>query len=298
MGILGEIERMVGTGERRLQITQEGIDCAKLLQLHTGHAAAGNGTLVRGAGLGYGSEAPQPIGNNIRRRAQRFLRPLRNRVLGKFQLGQANEQWVTGFRRLHRSKERHLVLRASTALAAGQFSTQVRVVDFNATTELARFFPHRHDLHQLVLHQPSGLVAHSQVALEFQRRDAVLRLTQQVHPQKPARQWQLGRVENRSAGCRGLLPAHRALPVMQSTALKGAMVRAAAFRTNKPRRPARSNQCSVTPILGSVIFHELGHRQPFLKLNFVDPHRASPFVDMRLLSGSTSSPDEPAEFRG
>lgn len=33
MGVLGEIERMVGSGVRRFQIAQEGINRAKFLQL-------------------------------------------------------------------------------------------------------------------------------------------------------------------------------------------------------------------------------------------------------------------------
>ena len=173
MGVLGEIERMVGSGERRLQIAQEGIDRAKLLQLHAGRTAAGDGALVSGSRFCDGSEAPQSIGNDINRRAQRFLRPLGNRVFGKFQLGQANEQRIAGFSGLHRSDEGHLILRAPAALAAGQLPTQISVVDLNATVELARFFPHRHDLHQLVFQQPGGLVAHPQVTFKFQRRYAL-----------------------------------------------------------------------------------------------------------------------------
>ena len=169
MGVLGEIERMVDSEERRLQIAQEGINRAKLLQLHAGSTAADDGALVSGSRFCDGSEAPQSIGNDISRRAQRFLRPLDNRVFGKFQLGQANKQRMAGFSGLHRSDEGHLILRAPAALAAGQLPTQISVVDLNTTVELARFFPHRHDLHQLVFRQPSGLVAHSQGTFEPSR---------------------------------------------------------------------------------------------------------------------------------
>ena len=236
MGVLGEIERMVGSGERRLQIAQEGIDRAKLLQLHAGRTAAGDGALVSGSRFCDGSEAPQSIGNDINRRAQRFFRPLDNRVFGKFQLGQANKQRMAGFSGLHRSDEGYLVLRTPAALAAGQLPTQISVVDLNATVELARFFPHRHDLHQLVFQQPGGLVAHPQVTFEFQRRYAVLRLTQQMHTQKPVCQWQLRGVENRPADCSGLFSAHRTLPVMQSLALEGAMVRTARTSDKQTRQ--------------------------------------------------------------
>jgi len=93
LGVLGEIERMVGSRERRLQIAQVGIDRAKLLQLHAGSTAADDGAL--GVAPDYdGSEAPQSIGDDINRRAQRFLRPLGNRVFGKLKLGQTNEQKI------------------------------------------------------------------------------------------------------------------------------------------------------------------------------------------------------------
>ncbi|CAG9933371.1 protein of unknown function [Candidatus Nitrotoga arctica] len=39
MGVLGEIERMVGSREHRLQIAQEGIDRVKLLQFYAGRTA-------------------------------------------------------------------------------------------------------------------------------------------------------------------------------------------------------------------------------------------------------------------
>lgn len=293
MGILGEIESMVGSGKRRLQIAQKGVDRAKLRQLHAGRAAAGDGAIVNRAGFRDSTKAPQSIGNDLGRRAQRFLRPLGNCVPGKFQLGQANEQRMAGFSGLYRGNERHLVLRAPSTLAISQFAPQVSIVDLDATIELARFFSQRHDLHQFVFQQPGGLVAHPQVALEFQRRYAVFRLTQQMHAQKPARQRQLRGLEYRPANCGGLLPAYRTLPVLQPLALESAMVRFAAIRADKSLWPARSNQRCVAFLLRSVVFDELGHRHPFLKLNLVDSHRASPLVGMRYYPAPTGSPGEP-----
>ena len=49
MGVLGEIERMVGSGERGFQIAQEGIDCAKFLQFYAGWTTAGDKAFVSGA---------------------------------------------------------------------------------------------------------------------------------------------------------------------------------------------------------------------------------------------------------
>ena len=49
IGVLGEIERMLGSGARGLQITEQGIDCAKFLQFYAGGTIAGNAALVSGA---------------------------------------------------------------------------------------------------------------------------------------------------------------------------------------------------------------------------------------------------------
>jgi len=67
MGVLGEIERMVGSRERRFQISQEGIDGAKLLQPPAVRTAAGDRGLVRENRFCDGPEEPQSIGNDIGR---------------------------------------------------------------------------------------------------------------------------------------------------------------------------------------------------------------------------------------
>jgi len=59
MGVLGEIERMVGSSEGGLQIAQQGVDRSELFELDAGRAAAGDGALVRGTSGGDGLEAPQ-----------------------------------------------------------------------------------------------------------------------------------------------------------------------------------------------------------------------------------------------
>ena len=49
MGVLSEIARMVGSGERGLKIAQEGIDCAKFLQFYADGTTAGDDAFVSGA---------------------------------------------------------------------------------------------------------------------------------------------------------------------------------------------------------------------------------------------------------
>lgn len=70
------------------------------------------------------------------------------------------------------------------------------------------------------------------MALEFEGRDVVFGLGQQVHGQEPGGQWQFGGLEDRLAHDRCLLPACRALPVRQSLAFKGAMARLSAVEAD------------------------------------------------------------------
>jgi hypothetical protein len=75
--------------------------------------------------------------------------------------------------------ERHLVLRAAPSLAARALPTQVGVVDLHPPLEQAIVFANAHDLHELVLHEPGGLVENAQVAHRLECGDVVLGLGQQ-----------------------------------------------------------------------------------------------------------------------
>jgi hypothetical protein len=158
--------------------------------------------------------------------------------------------------------------------------------------------PFAHHLHQLVLEQPGALVANPQVAFEFQGRDVVLGLSQQVHRQEPGRQRQLGRFKHRSAQDRGLFPARGALPIRQTLALKRAMATLSALRADETIGPALSDHRRMAFLLCPVASHELDHRQTLLKLHRVDSHRASPSSKMRSFFTPSGSPREPAELCG
>jgi hypothetical protein len=58
--------------------------------------------------------------------------------------------------------------------AALHLTTEVSVVDFDAAGESAGGFAQAHDFHDLALEEPGGGVGDPEVALEPQRRDAVL----------------------------------------------------------------------------------------------------------------------------
>ena len=146
-----------------------------------------------------------------------------------------------------------------------------------------------------MLHEPGGLVANTQVALEFKRGDIVLGLGQQVHRQEPARQRQLGRLKDRAADDAALVPAGSALEVQPPFAPKRAAVAAPARRTGKALGPARFDQRRLATLLTAVPVHEFGHRKPGLKLHSVHRH-CSPPVSVNPFSETSGSLDEPAEL--
>jgi hypothetical protein len=127
-------------------------------------------------------------------------------------------------------------------------------------------------LQQLVLHQPGRLVANTEVAREFQRGDIVLGLGHQVHGEEPAHQRQLGCLEDRAGGHRGLVTAAVALPVVPLFTNKCRVSFIAAARTDEALRPARRHQRRVALRFRSVARHELHHRQTLLKLHVIDRH--------------------------
>ena len=116
------------------------------------------------------------------------------------------------------ARERRQWHGVATDLSARALASQVGVVHLHTPGELARLFAQPHDLQQLVFEQPRGSIANPEVALELQRRDAVLGLRQQVHCQEPAGQFQLGRLEDRAANQTALMAASQTLDVVRAVA--------------------------------------------------------------------------------
>src|SRR5690606_10214471 len=174
-------------------------------------------------------------------------------------------------------------------------ATEVSVIDLHPAVELARVLTHAHDLHELVFHEPGALVANAQVALELECGDVVLGLRQQVHGQKPARQRQLGRLEDGAADDAALMPAGDALEVQPALAPKRATVAAPARRTNKALGPASFDKRRLAIGITAVPVHEFSHRKSGLKLHSVHRH-GSPPVWVNPSSTLTGSQHEPAEL--
>ena len=276
MGVLGEIEGMVSPPEGPLEVAQERIDRAKLGQSDAGFAATGDHALVLGADDLDGPEAPQSVGDHGGRRRDRAGCEDRHLLVGEGLLAQAHELRLPVGGGLNGCDERDLVLRAPANLAPRALSPEIGVVDLHPALELAGVLAFAHDLHELVLHEPGGLVANAQVAHEFERGDVVLGLGQQVYGQEPARQRQLGRLEDGATDDAALVPAAGALKVKPALAPKRATVAALALRTDKALGPARFDQRCLATVITAVPSHEVGHRKSGLKLHSVHRHGSPP----------------------
>ena len=296
MRVLCKVEGMVGAAQGALEVAQHGVDRAELWQCGTGLAASGDDTLVCGTHDLDCAETPQAVGDDRGRRGDGASRKYRHLLAGEWLLAQAHELRLAVGGGLHGSDERHFVLGATSDLAARALTAEVGIVDLHPTVELAALLAHAHDLHELVLDEPGGLVANPQVALEFEGGDVVLGLREQVHGQEPARQRQLGRLEDRAADHAALVPAAGALEVQAPLTAKRTALGAAARRAGKASRPARFDQRRLALVIAAVKVHKLGHRKSGLKLHSVHRH-GSPPVLVSPSSIPTGSQDEPAEVR-
>ena len=102
-------------------------------------------------------------------------------------LAQAHELWPAVGHGVPRGDERPLVLRATPGPKSRALAAEVGVIDLHPAVELSAVFTHAHHIHELVLHEPGGLVAPPHMAHQFERRDVVLGLGQQMQGSEPAR---------------------------------------------------------------------------------------------------------------
>lgn len=296
VAVLGEFDGVVRTRQRRLDVADERVDGAELLVEHAGLAAACDLAVVDGAHRCSHREAAQAVGDDGQRQAHAGGDELLHRLLGERSRRQACQVCPAVLGGLHRHDEGHLVLRAAAGLAAAALPAEIGVVDLDAAGELPLGLGQRHGLQQLVLDEPGGAVAHAQLAGQLQRRDVVLGLRQQLHGQEPARQRQLGGLEDGAAGDAALVLAAGALPVQAAFAPeRGARLHHAAGGADEPAGPARGDERLLALLLGAVAVHELRQRQPLLELDSVHRHGTSP-GGMRPSSALSGSQNELAEL--
>ena len=271
-GVLAVLQRVIGPGQRGLQIAQDCVHPQELRQVAR-LAIADNHRLVFAAGDGHGGEATQTVAGDHAARRQTCLGPLAD-GLGREAADHAElqESGPVLVVQRHRSHERHLALRAAPGLAAGALATEVGVVDLHGPFEPMAALAPSHRAIDLLVQQPSGGVAHAELALERQRRQARLGLADQIDGQEPGGQRQLGVLHQAARGQRGLVPAGDALEQVAGAVADHVVRLAVAARTAEAPRPTCSLQRLGAVRLRAEAAKELGQGHAGLELDSVERH--------------------------
>ena len=130
-----------------------------------------------------------------------------------------------------------LILRSPAGLGS-KFPAEVGVIDYHRALQDQSRLTFVHHLHEFVLNSPDGGVAGAELAFQLQRRDAVLRLTDQEHRMKTRTQRELRFIEDCPRAQARLLSSAAALPTAGILNIKLAMVGSAALRAVEAFWPA------------------------------------------------------------
>lgn len=147
----------------------------------------------------------------------------------------------------------------------------IGVVHFDPAREDRLGLPLQHHLHDLLLHGPGRLVVDPKLALQFQGRDGVLPLGEQVHGLEPDREGELRALEDDPGGRAGLLPAVLAL---EKTTGQAAVPRGPALGALEAVGPTGLADGLDALLFGAVAGHELPEGETLLKLDVVPGHVA------------------------
>ena len=202
---------MVVAGDGVLDVAQHGVDPVEGGNLRAGTATAGDVALM---GVGRGIEGPetsQAIADHLTAGGDGGLGIAAQLGAGEAahaaQLDALRMAVVIG---LHRGDERELVLGAASALSR-PFAAQVGIIDLDAAGERLPLVTLVHDLQQLVLELPGGVVADAELPGQLQRRETILALGQQIDGQEPGGERQMRGMEDGAGGERGLMMTAMAL---------------------------------------------------------------------------------------
>ncbi len=208
-------------------------------------------------------ETGQPIAAHGGAGAQRFTRPGGDRLARKArQLRKFGPQRMALLIHRDRREEGHLVRRAAPDGPVAQLPAEVGIVELDRPRQPVAGLALHHGLHQLVVHEPGGGIAHPQSALQGQGRETALGLADEVHGQKPHRQRQLGALEQGAGDQRGLMMAAVALKGLAGLDPQHAVGRPTTARAAKAVRPTRLLQRRLALRLGTTRLKQLKQRLP------------------------------------
>jgi hypothetical protein len=264
-------DSMIGTVNRILQISDHRIDPGECLQCDTGRTTTGYDCLMLTTCILYRTKTLQSIGDTPTSRAQMTFRPLADLLFTEaFYSGETHRDGVTLFIGLYRGDERCFTRCATTPLATSAFASPVGIIQLDLSQQRLAVVTFLHYLKQLVLHTPGCVVANTQLPLEFQCRNTVLRLCQDVHPEEPGRQRQLGVLENGSTCQRGLVMT--AMTLIQVASGDNAVTVMPAYGAGKTFWPAPFEKCLAALLFCTIVFQKFWQTEPSLKLNLIFSH--------------------------
>ena len=286
IGVLAVLQGVVRPGQGSLEIAEHGVDPLEAGQV-TRLEAADHHWEVNAAGVGHRTEAAQPIAVHTGAGQQIGLGPLANRFRSE-----TSDYIELDVHRMPVIIDRgsgdkgSLVLRAATDLPACALATEVGVIELHGAAELMGGVLRSHGAVDLLMQQPGSGIAHAKLALERQRRQAGLGLTDEVDGQEPGRQWQLGVRHETARSQRGLMPATIALKELASAVADHVVITAGAARAPKPLRPTHGLDRLGALRLGAKAAKEFRDRHALLELDLVEGHGAHPTLRGLQVSGS------------
>ena len=237
-GILSEVECMVAATQTGLEVTEDGVDPLELGQVFR-LSSRDDGGLMYTARLGDRAEAGQPMGTEGAAHGQVGASPRRNRLEGENghrreldaqrmaliakrdcgpRKGLCSRSRERPCRRYARRRGRHH--RPESGLGVALFACVLSV-------------------HQLVLNEPRRSITHPQLALERERPQPGLGLTDQADGKKPDRQPKPSAPEDRAGNQRGLMTAGIALKHFSVRTEQNTMRRRTTAKAAEALGPAR-----------------------------------------------------------
>jgi len=279
MGVFSEVEGMIGPRQGGLHVARHGVDPGKTRHVHTAPDGTDHFRHMNRAGLLNAREAVQSIAEHSGSGAQIAFRPVTNRLFAK--AGDRIEACDLGMAvhaQLDRRHKGHLILRATPGLALA-FPAEVGIIHDHRTLQDPSRLVFGHNLHQLVLDPPGGGVAHAELALQLQRRNAVFRLTDQEHRLKPGAQRQLGTMKDGPRTQARQRSTAAALPISGSLNIKVTMAGCAAVRAVIALWPARLLQGLFALMLRPILHKQRRQAHAWLKQYRIHRHDQSPVRD-------------------
>jgi hypothetical protein len=191
-GVFAVLQCVIRTGQRGFKMAKNRIDPVKLRQVSRLEHTKDH-WIVDAASGGHRAKATQSLADDRTVGRQRCLRPLAIGVGGETtHHAKLHKSGPISFSQRNGRCERHFIHRSATSLDAHALATKVGVVDLDDALEPMTGVARGHGEVDLVVQQPSGRLARTELAFERQRIQASPHLTDQLDGQETGGLSQLG----------------------------------------------------------------------------------------------------------